>query len=48
MLLFPLCHGDPEALDLQDQPHHAPQQFIAGLDVGVSQLKVLDLGLGGS
>ena len=37
------CHGDPVALVL-----HTLQQFINGVDVGVGQLKALDLGLGGS
>ena len=43
-----LCHGDLVALDLQDQLLHTLQQFIDGIDVGVGQLKSLDLGLGGS
>ena len=32
-------------MDLQDRPLHTFQQFIDGLDVGVSQFKALDLGL---
>ena len=43
-----LCHGDPTTLDLQDQPFHILWQFIDGVDVGMGQLKALDLGLGGS
>lgn len=41
-------HGVPEALNLQGWPLHKFQQIIDGADVGVRQLKVLDLGLGGS
>jgi hypothetical protein len=41
-----LCRGDPAALNLQDWPYHTLQQFIAGVDVEVGQLKALDLGLG--
>jgi hypothetical protein len=33
-----LCHGDPVALDLQDQDLHVHKQFIHGVDVGVGQL----------
>ena len=43
-----LCRGDPAALNLQDWPYHTLQQFIDGVDVGVGQLKALDLGLDGS
>jgi hypothetical protein len=43
-----LCHGDPAAFVLQDQPLHVLEQFIHGVDVGVGQPKPLDLGLGGS
>ena len=43
-----LCHGDPAALSLQDQLFCLLQQFIDGVDVGVDQLKALDLGKGGS
>jgi hypothetical protein len=32
-------------LDQQDQPLYVRQQIIDGIDVGVGQLKVLDLGL---
>ena len=48
LLRYPvvLCHEDSEALDLQDWPLHTLQQFIDGIDVGVGQLKALDLGLG--
>lgn len=42
---FAPCHGDPAALDLQDWPLHVLQQFIDGLDVGLGQLKPLELGL---
>ena len=41
------CHGDPAALDMQDQPFYVLQQFIDGVDVEIDQLKVLDVGLGG-
>lgn len=27
------CHGDPAALDLQNQPFHMPQQFIVGIEL---------------
>jgi len=37
-----LCHGDPAALDLQDWP-----LSCSAVDVGVDQLKTLDLGLSG-
>ena len=43
-----LCHEDPAALDLQDWSLHTLQQFIDRVDVGVGQLKALNLGLGGS
>ena len=43
-----LCHGDPVALDLQGWLLRMLQQFIDGVDVGVGQQEVLDLGLGGS
>ena len=43
-----LYHGDLEALVTQDLPLHVLQQVIDGVDVGVSQLKALDLGLCGS
>lgn len=43
-----LCHGDPAALHLQDWPFHALQQFIPEVDVGMGQLKALDLSLGSS
>ena len=43
-----LCHGDPVVLDQQDKPFRDPQQFIDNVNFGVGQLKVLDLGLGGS
>jgi hypothetical protein len=35
-------------LDLQDQPLYKIQQFTNGVYVGLGQLKVLDLSLGGS
>jgi hypothetical protein len=41
-------HGDPAVLDLQDQPLYKIQQFTNGVYVGLGQLKVLDLSLGGS
>lgn len=34
-------------MDLQDQPLYQLQQLIDGVDVGVGQLRALDLGLGG-
>ena len=43
-----LCHGDPAALDLQGWSLPVLQQFIDGVDVGVGQYVVLDLGLGRS
>ena len=43
-----LGHGDTAALDLQDQPLHSLQQFIDEANVGVHQLRALDLGFGGS
>lgn len=43
-----LCHGDPEVQNLQDLPLHTFQQFTDGADIGVSQLKALDLSLSGS
>jgi len=42
--VFALCHGGPSALDLQDWPFHTLQQIIDGVDIGVGQLKALDLG----
>ena len=43
-----LCHGDPTALALQDQPLHVPQGFTDGVDIGVSLHKALDPGLSSS
>ena len=40
------CYGDSAALALQ--PPHVLQQFTDEVDIGVGQLKALDLGLGGS
>lgn len=40
-----LCSGDLPALDLQDPPLHRLQQFLVGADIGVDQLRVLDLDL---
>lgn len=40
--------GDLIALDLQDQPLRVLQQFTEVVDVGVNELKALNLGLGGS
>ena len=45
---FSLCHGNPAALDLQVWPLSLLQEFIDGVEVALSQLRVLDLGLGGS
>ena len=39
-----LCHGDPAALGLQDQPLHVLQQIRGGVGVG-GQLLTLVLGL---
>jgi hypothetical protein len=39
------CHQDPAALDLQDQPFHALQQVIDGVNVGVGQFRALVLSL---
>ena len=36
------------ALDLQDWPFYVLQQLTDGVDVGLGQLKALDLSLGGS
>jgi hypothetical protein len=47
-LCYPVCHGDPAALALWDRPFHKLQHFTDEVDVGVHQLKALDLGLGGS
>lgn len=47
LVIYPviaLYRGDPTALNLQDWLLPAPQQFLNG----VSRLKALDLGLGGS
>lgn len=38
-----LCHGDPAALDQQDQPFHVLRQLTDDKDFGVGQLKALDL-----
>ena len=38
-----LCHGDLEALALEDQPLHTLQQLIDDGDVGMGQLKALDV-----
>jgi hypothetical protein len=42
--IFPVS-GDPAAFILQDWPLHVLQQFINEVDVGVGQLKALDLDL---
>lgn len=39
-------HGDPVAMVPEDQSLHVLQQAIHGIDVGVGQLKTLDVGLG--
>ena len=41
-----LCLGDPPTLDQQDWPFHAFQQFTDDVDLGMGQLKALDLDLG--
>lgn len=41
--LVALCHGDLIVLNLKVWPLHGLQQFIDGVDVGVHQLKALDL-----
>ena len=38
----------PAVLVLEEEPFHMPQNFIGEVDVGVGQLKALNLGLGGS
>ena len=38
-----LCHGDPAALEQQDWPWHDSQSFTKDVDVGVGQLRALDL-----
>jgi hypothetical protein len=38
-----LCHGDPAALEQQDWPWHDSQSFTNDVDVGVGQLRALDL-----
>jgi hypothetical protein len=45
-----LCDGDPVALDLQNQPLLMLEQLMDEVDIGVGQLKTLDLDLdlGGS
>ena len=43
-----LCHQVPAALDQQDRLFYVLQRFTDDVDVGVRQLKALDLGLGGS
>ena len=43
-----LCHGGPTVLYLHNWSLHTLQQFIDDVDIEVSQLKTLDLGLGGS
>lgn len=50
LLSVTLCHGDPVALDLQDQPLYTLQWMIDGVAVGVGRLKALDLtvSMGGS
>jgi hypothetical protein len=40
-----LCHGNPAVLDPKDWTFHVPQQFTDGVDLGVGQLKALDLEL---
>lgn len=42
-----LCHGDTVPLVLQDWVFHIPHQFLDWVNVGMGQLKALDLGLGG-
>ena len=39
-----LCHGDPAALALQDQPLQTLQHFIDGADGALGLLKVLGCG----
>ena len=39
-----LCHGDPAALEQQDWPLLDSQPFTNDIDVGVGQLRALDLG----
>jgi hypothetical protein len=43
-----LCHEYPATLGLQDLLFYMLKEFIDEVDVGVSQIKALDQGLGGS
>lgn len=43
-----LCHGDPTSLEHQHWSLHMLQDFIAGVDDGVGQVKSLHLSPGGS
>jgi hypothetical protein len=45
---FSLCHGHPEALNLQNLPLYMLHLITDGVDTGVGQLKALFLDLGGS
>jgi hypothetical protein len=48
VIVLALCHRDPAALVLQDQPLHKFHHFQDWIDIGVGQLKAQDLSLGGS
>ena len=43
-----MCCRDPEAVVLHDSLFHVLQKLIDAVDVGMGQLKALDLGLGDS
>lgn len=43
-----LSHGDPAAIILPDKSHHTLRQVIDRVDVGVDQLKALNVALNDS
>lgn len=47
IFLVVLCHGQPVALDLQDEPLSVLQEFLNGVEVEMDQLRELEPGLGG-
>ena len=47
-LLLYCCHGDPAVLYLEDWPPEVFQQFMGWVDIRMSELKALGLGLDGS
>ena len=46
-LLLYCCHGDPAVLYLEDWPPEVFQQFMGWVDIRMSELKALGLGLRG-